>query len=58
MLVKIAKWFLREKGFFVLENHDELFDAAKRECNMVSRDDVRQIASEELGMIDSPDEER
>lgn len=53
-----AKILLERKGFFVLKNHDELFEAAKRECNMVSRDDVRQIASEELGMVNDPNEER
>jgi len=49
---------LRNKGDFVCESFDELYETAKKECNMISWDDVRQIASEELGMIDSPDEER
>lgn len=38
--------------------YEELEEAARKQLNMVPRDDVRMIASDELGMIDGPGEER
>lgn len=49
---------LRENGDFVCESFDSLEKTAQEECNMVSRDSVKQIASEEYGMVEGKDEER
>lgn len=54
----VMRTILEQKGFFILRNYEELESKARSELNMVNRDEVRQIAAEEYGMIDGPGEER
>ncbi len=43
-----------EPNYFIYQTYEEVEDAA-REMNMINRDEVRQIASDELGMIEGLD---
>ena len=52
---KVIREILTEGNLNLYETYEELEAAARSELNMVNREDVRQIASDEYGMIDGPD---
>ena len=47
-----------EEEYWIIKDYEQLEEIAKRELNMVSKDNVREIAAEELRMIDDPEEEK
>lgn len=59
---RILQWMKEvledEEDYSVYENMDAVATAAKKELNMVSRDDVPEIAAQEYHMIRDPSAEK